>query len=306
MNDNIVIKIQKIEKEITEQGYTTHQLLSKEQIDELKKLCTNYFNPKIKDAKYNYDSNADADCNTKKLISDEIQRIVKPSIDRVFSNYEFIPSIFFIKHPSPDSAVPMHNDPTLLIDEAEKTHIKIWCPLHDVDDTNGAMSFIKGSHRFVPPVSAVTIPSHFAGVYDELPQYATDVPLKTGEAVIFDNRTLHQSTPNISENIRLTAIISIVAPNRQFISLFKDTQNSNSPIEVYFQEKDWFYHPEWHNQNKRPKTGIFKGYLDYSVFQINRQQLIELISKPSALKDFKYHIKPPDFNIIGKIKSLFR
>jgi hypothetical protein len=307
MNSTIEVKNELLEKEIVEFGYTTCTLLSEQQILELRTICKRHFTPSLINSKYNYDSNADTDVVTKRFISNEIQRIVKPSIDKMFENYEFIPSIFFIKHPSETdhSAVPMHNDPTLLIDETEKTHIKIWCPLQNVDESNGAMHFIKGSHRFVPPVNAVTLPSHYENVYNQLHKYTTCIPLKAGEAVMFDNRTLHESSPNRSDSIRLTAIISIIAPNRQFISLYKDAAVKNSPIEVYFQDKDWYYHPEWHNQHKRPQTGILKGYLDYAVFQVSSNQLKDLAANPRSLKSYVYSIKSIQQGFLHKFKSLF-
>jgi hypothetical protein len=304
MNDVIVIKDKRIEEELVKDGFTKANLLGKDEITQLRALYETWFASTDKAGKYNFDSNADCLPDTKQKISSEIHRIIKSRIDALFSNYEFLPAIFFIKKPSPgpESSVTMHQDPTLLIDETEKVHIKIWCPLHDVDEKNGALQMIKGSHLFVPPVSAVTVPSHFSKVDDLLYTAKQCVSLKAGEAVMFDNRTIHCSMPNHSDTTRVTAIVSIVVPNRQFISLFCDPLKKNAPIEVYYQDHDWFYHPLWQNSQERPKTGTRAGVLDYDPFFVNEKDFLALVKTPRALKKYKYRIIKGRKNFFSRLR----
>ncbi len=297
MDQFIEIKNKRIEAELIENGFTQAPLLLEEQIKELRKVYEVHFADVSKNDRYNLNSNADCHSAQKKLISDEILRIVKPSVDTFFSNYEFLPGIFFIKKYSKDtsSSIPIHQDPTLFINEQDKQHIRIWCPLHDVDETNGTMFAVRGSHKFTPPVSAVTVPSHFSNVKELVNSCLECVPLKAGEAIIFDNRTIHYTSPNKTNNIRVAVIISIVIPNKQFISLYKEPNNENSPIEVYFQNKDWFFHPLWKNDKTRPLTGVKKGILDYKVVLVTPQEFTFAYQTKQPIRHYDYKIRSNSF-----------
>lgn len=305
MNEPIKIFEPTIENALLKNGFATAKLLGEKELYDLRNLYDKYFSEIVKKDKYNVDSNSDCNSDLKRTISNEIHKVVKPCIDKIFDDYEFIPAIFFVKKPGANSPVPMHQDPTLLIDECEKTHIKIWCPLLDVDGTNGTLQMIKGSHLFVPPVSAVTVPSHFSKVDSLLYKAMECVPVKAGDALMFDNRTIHCSMPNLTDQTRITVIVSIVAKQRQFISLFSDTTVKNPPIEVYYQDKDWYYSPLWCNTHERPKTGRRVGILDYHPFFVKGEDFESLVKNPRALVKYKYRIVSDMKYLFSKLGRLF-
>ncbi len=293
MSGSIIIKNKEAENNLAHNGFTVVPLITETDINELFALYKNYFSEVSLNSSY-ADSNANSPAEVKRKISEGILKILKPRINNLFENHEFLVSIFMTKKPTTDSSsqISMHQDPTLLIDESENQHIKIWCPLMDVDETNGALQMIRGSHLFLPPVHAVTVPNPYTNIYDTLYEMKECIRMKAGEALLFDNRTLHCSMPNSSGKIRITAIASIVAPNKQFISLYKNPKQKNAPIEVYFQDNNWFTNPLWSNTTERPLIGVKAGTLDYEPFFLNREEFISLVKNPRPYKTYKYNIIP--------------
>ena len=73
------------------------------------------------------------------------------------------------------------------------------------------MGVIKGSHKFfnsVRPSPSPQVPSPLAKHMFSLFPYFELLPMKAGEALIFDNRTFHASPPNITQMPRLAVGLS--------------------------------------------------------------------------------------------------
>jgi hypothetical protein len=92
-----------------------------------------------------------------------------------------------------------------MVDYDLHTALHIWCPLIDVDETNGCLKAVAGSHRFFNHIVAV---SGNPAPYDPLrkmleEEYAVPVPMPAGSAFIFDQRLLHCSDENHTDALRI-------------------------------------------------------------------------------------------------------
>ena len=83
----------------------------------------------------------------------------------------------------------------------------------------GCVQIIPGSHRTVVPHVALgrddELPSNFAkgadpAAYDA--SAAVSVPMRAGEAILFNERTLHHSAPNTTSQRRIGLAVRVVPP----------------------------------------------------------------------------------------------
>jgi ectoine hydroxylase-related dioxygenase (phytanoyl-CoA dioxygenase family) len=95
----------------------------------------------------------------------------------------------------------VHQDWTF-VDEPEFTSATVWCPLVDVDESNGTLVLYRGSHLLGPSWrGSPRLPSRFDGQEDEIRSaHGTPVRCRAGQAVVYDHRVVHWSGPNRSED----------------------------------------------------------------------------------------------------------
>ena len=111
-----------------------------------------------------------------------------------------------ISKPSdPESATPWHQDQAFHRAGSRVENITIWLPLQDVDEKNGCLTYIPGSHtggmvphrnykgdKRIEGLEAVGV-----NLAD-----AVTVPLRRGSVSIHHSRTLHYAGPNLSNHPR--------------------------------------------------------------------------------------------------------
>lgn len=127
----------------------------------------------------------------------------------ILTGYRLLTGGLLVK-PAGAAPLSMHRDWTMLPD-VDQVALNIWCPLIDVDESNGALAVVPGSHRLVPNVEAAHVRPFFADYGDLLTDLSISLPLAAGEAVIFDYRTIHGSRANRSSQPR-PAISSACIP----------------------------------------------------------------------------------------------
>ena len=101
------------------------------------------------------------------------------------------------------TTLPWHQDSDYYGAQTEPLHIlSIWMPLVDVDETNGCMQFIPGSHKWgLLPTERQG--HHLVPTEDvEARGRVEMLPMTVGDAVAFRNLTFHRSSMNNSDAIR--------------------------------------------------------------------------------------------------------
>ena len=90
--------------------------------------------------------------------------------------------------------------------------ITIWLALDDVDELNGCLWFLPGSHKKKLRKHRTASKNSHVLTTDELDEIqkglAHPVPLKKGDAVFWTGRTLHYANGNYTENLRRTYIVN--------------------------------------------------------------------------------------------------
>ncbi len=191
-------------------GYIKFDVLQNNEIEELKNFL---FNSGIK-KETDYGFYVGMDHENKALVKEMMQKvesIAMPKIAPYLVDYKLITASYVIKDPNPKGVVPPHQDWTFVEDETQHCSVTCWISLVDTNMENGCMGVIKGSNNYfnsVRPSPSPQVPSPLAKHMFSLFPYFDLIPMKAGEALIFDNRTFHASPPNITNFPRLAVGLS--------------------------------------------------------------------------------------------------
>ncbi|MFM7063516.1 MAG: phytanoyl-CoA dioxygenase family protein [Actinomycetes bacterium] len=192
--------------ELGEFGYTVLPALSPEELREVQQLASTLGTaPDDPKRALNWTFHSH-DAAHKQRVDAALHRTVWPMVETHFADYTPFLSTFITKWPGPDGGFAPHQDPTL-VDERDWVGVTAWIPLLDVNETNGMLWFVPGSHR-MPGGFRVADVDQSPFVECEtavLTEHGVGVPLAAGEVLVFDNRVIHFSLPNISSTPRVVA-----------------------------------------------------------------------------------------------------
>lgn len=174
----------------------------------------------------------------------------KKIVDELMNNYRVIIGMFMIKGSGEQSAMYPHQDWTL-VDENKFASFNIWIPLVDVDYKNGAMSIMRGGHLLPFTIRGSNVPDALQDYSKFLPEKLTYMPMKAGQALIYDHRCIHVSPPNISGKIRPACAIGLVPDQAEAFHYFFDKENKM--LMRYKADKE-FYFNHVHNQTQAPSN----------------------------------------------------
>ncbi len=156
----------------------------------------------------------DRDVVFRQIVNGALITDVTNAVRRVTDGYRVIGAGFIDKEPG-FALLPMHQDTSIVQDESKIQCVTIWVALVDVDESNGGLSMIPCSHLHHRSPRALFTPFPGRACEDELRKnFSRQVPLKAGEAVVFDRSVFHDSAPNPTDS-RRPAVQIVLAPKHQ-------------------------------------------------------------------------------------------
>lgn len=192
-----------------------------------------------------------------------IKKQVIPNFKKVFNldNCIVEPGVFLIKPPSPNSALKIHQDASI-IDETKEYGLYCWLPLQDTTIENGTMHLVPKSHLLQNHRRSLNVPWAYEKHAKTIQKYLIPINLKKGQILIYDNSLIHYSPCNQSENIRVAISCVVLPKNYQLIHHFKDENTPKGKIEAYeVNEQFWIEENIFVRPNKTYKSlGFFKEY----------------------------------------------
>ncbi len=273
-----IFKDQQVQKQFDRDGFVVLPLLNSAEI----KTLSEYFYKLHPETPAGFYSSTFSDnIEFKKTITDFAEKIYAPKIDSIFHDIKKLGSSFLCKSPGADSKMPVHQDWTV-VDESKFYSVTIWVPLVDTDQSNGAIKVLRGSHRFTTTLRSPNMPGEYENVKDEIWNEMETLPLKAGEAFIFNHALLHASSPNTSSKERLAITYGLIPKESE---LFLYHKNGNGKVEKYKMPDDMF--PRYHNIGEKPTFGEKIEELDYEVKQVNLLKLHHLLTKSKRERNIK-------------------
>lgn len=176
-----------------------------------------------------------------RTVSEKLIDTVRTGVERYFQDYQIFTASFVVKATNPMGVVPPHQDWSF-VDEQQYWSATLWCPLVDVAMENGGLGVIRGSHLFYDHVRPSPSPQYeppFKDQLDAVFPYLNIIDLKAGQALVFNNRTIHGSPPNASGQTRISFGIGITHKNAALKHFYKLPQQEL--VEGYDVLPDFFY-----------------------------------------------------------------
>ncbi len=206
----VIFKNAETEDFFHQQGYVKLPLISQKGIENIIELFK-------KTAKYSgleskfYTSIWSDNKDYKKKVDQELKRILKPFLDEHFKDYQTAFANFMVKRSGTSSALQPHQDWTF-VKEPEHYSLTVWIPLRDVSKNNGALEVFPGSNKLKNYVRARFMNSPFSAHNEYIEkELMKSIPVKKGEALLVNSRTIHASPDNLSGEDRIVASI-VVCP----------------------------------------------------------------------------------------------
>ena len=201
----------------------------------------------------------------------EIRAVMAPKVDRWFEGLRFCFANTVVKPANaPMSLMPLHQDWTFVDEERFRT-VGIWCPLIDVDVHNGCVHVVPGSHllnrkprgslgRFPYPELLATIRE----------RCLKPVPLKAGQAKVFDQRLFHASPPNLSGTLRVAAA-GLLASRDARLRFYHQELAAPETLEVFEVDDAFFLR---HRIGERPQGVPRIAEVPYEHEPLNESRLL--------------------------------
>lgn len=247
-------------------GYTIIDLLSIEKVNELKNF---YFQNKAAHLAVKDKMHSTCDTNNLDLIlktDEQIQKLVLPEVEKHLSSFTPLFGSFLVKEAGKGSETGFHQDPTL-VDKAAYVSANIWISLQDTFTKNGNLTVVKGSHRLGNILVATPkFPTIFEKFRDSIGLYATELPVKAGQAIVLNNKLIHGATPNLTNEERIATIIAVKSEAAAWSFFFMEKESDHKNIEKFTLNKTAFANLV---KNKRPELGKFEGLVSHDFPQIS-------------------------------------
>jgi hypothetical protein len=260
------------------------QLLTQQEIEEIKQFYFKYTNGNVENSVYGMYVSLDEKDTTKKIDTMKmIQEYLKPKLNKYLHDIKSHLGSFLVKVPNKYSYTYPHQD-WLFIDNEQEDMFSatIWVSLEDIDVQTGSLGFIKGSHKFLNNIVGSPSPEIYTATMGHeslLLSYLTFPEVKAGDALIFNNKTVHAAFPNTTEKQRIAIGIGITPEPAVLHHYFLNPENNKKLYKLTVDEEFFYTYSNdtlrntYHNKKLPQYTKVVKE-LDYNPTLFTKDELI--------------------------------
>ena len=191
------------EAQLRQQGYVVFDFLNLPQVASLRQIWHTH-EPAMRGWPYAA-SLFSPDAHYRQTLSQAVAAAIQPRLDQCAPEAQLVYGGFTNKAPcEPASVVPFHQDPSF-VDEARWGAANIWIPLVDLDDDNGPLWVVPGSHRFNRGLRGFNQLFAYDAHEADLKSLARPLYARAGQAILFSHSLFHFSPPTRSDHARPAA-----------------------------------------------------------------------------------------------------
>jgi hypothetical protein len=251
-----------LQAEFDGNGFVLIDLIGPRQVEELRTFYAGLQNAPTPQHGFQV-SLDDANSEFVRRVTERLVKLAGPDVDRHFKDHQIFTASFVTKEKNARGVVPPHQDWTF-VDESQFWSATIWCPLLDVSADNGGLALLKRSHLLYDHVRPSPSPQFAPPFTDQLLTifpYMRIVKLRAGQAVVFNNQTLHASPPNTTSQTRIAFGLGITHRDAQLRHYYLLPGQSELLVEGYAVAPDFFFSynnarlSDLHQKGGRP-TGL--------------------------------------------------
>lgn len=278
-----IFQDKKWQEQFEQKGFVKIPLLDQAEIEVLRQYYTNQ----------DFDNRIEAgfhislDNQNEELVKEvgaKIKEVLAPKATELFDDCKIFTASFVIKEPGLQNIVPPHQDWTF-VDESKFCSATVWTALVDVTEQNGALGVIPGSHKLFNHKRSSPSPQSKSPLADHiftLFPFVEVIEMKAGESLIFDNRLIHASPPNLSDQARIAVGVGVTQSEAELKHYY---QNPNSgKLEEYTVDESFY---TWFNNKRlsdlfdagKSPVGLMKSdELERIVPDLSKEEMEALVS----------------------------
>lgn len=273
-----VLKNDELAKEINIKGYTTIQLLTEVEIEKLKQVFSTFF-PNKEQYIGGFNSMVKLSTQERIEIHQLISGIIQDRLGLFFRDYQCPISTLWGKQNDGVDNVDIHADPSFTFNPKLEDSFIAWCPLLDVDERHGTLKVAPKSHRLINHLRNNNYAWPLENRHILFGKYLKPLTLKAGEAVLFDDRLVHASSPNLSDKVRECVVFRIVHKSTNFISV--SPSKNKDVMEIYKQNADYFFDSSVVHYEKQPSVGVYMGNMAVFPQKISDEAIERMLNPRS-------------------------
>lgn len=279
-----------------EEGYVKIQnIIQAEDIKKLKDYFYLQFGQNVKNSLYGMFVSLDEKDRLKsKKAMELIQELITPKLENHLQNYKIHLGSYLVKTPNPYSFTYPHQD-WLFVDNSNKEDFSctIWISLEDIDKDSGTLGFIKGSHIFLDNIVGSPSPeikTATMGHEKLLLSYMKIENVNAGDALLFNNKTIHAAFPNISKKDRIAVGIGITPIDSEIYHYFLKPKTKNKILklkanEMFFRTYNNDSLRTLYRKNRIPNFAEIKEEIEYNPTIVSSIELEEMLIKNGNKKN---------------------
>lgn len=252
-----LLKDVEIRKQMYERGYAILDFVDDATVSTLKEKYLSRFKKPVTDTG-RFTTMENTSPETRLEIHNYVLETIAGSLNRYFADYSIPIASYFTKYARSKGDLEWHTDASLLLNAHLEPHYAIWCPLIEVDAQNGALCVVDGTHKFPHRIFLNGVGWAYQSMVEEFEKSGKVIPLKPGQAVLFDIRLVHNATPNISDQDRICFSLRMTHRKTRYYHFEVGYSNDNS-IKVYNENQDIYLREVWNTPLMVPKEVDFVG-----------------------------------------------
>ena len=224
----------------------------------------------------------------KSILSNTIDEIMEPKANDLFKPFKALGSCYLSKATGPLSEMPLHQDWTV-VDESKYDSLTVWIPLQTVNEHNGALQVIPGSHRFSDILRSPFFDNPLSTIENELKSDLQLISLKAGEAIIFSQALIHASPANKSSEARLAITYGLIPEQADLLFYYNNPETKLA--EKYLVPSNFF--KEYNtNIGAKPHLGELIQEFDYVSKKITLDEYMLQKQNHQINKNKQIKMKP--------------
>ena len=221
-----------LDKTLAREGYVVVPFLEQADIHTLRDF---FFENHAKDIPGFYATAHSTDIPFRKKMNDKIKAVFEKSITTYFHNCLALGGSYVVKSKSQEERLHPHQDWNI-VDESKHRSFNIWVPLVDLNENNGAIRVVPGSHLWVDNFRGPNIPDQLGTYNESIWQHMQTLNMKAGEALIYDHRLFHASYPNKTDELGVATVFGMIPQGAQMYYFF----GAGAAVNVYESSVDFF------------------------------------------------------------------
>lgn len=238
----MLLKDQKLLRELRQNGFVVLPFLEKEELDSLNTFY-NTIHQGQEPPLFIEDIHMTSWCSEpdyKQQVLNNLGSIFSGAVSRWFDKVRAVNNVFIVKRSGRETTFKVHQDWNV-VDETQYESVNVWVPLHDVDESSGALWVLPRSHKINRPVrgAGYLFPDYTAHL-KALEENAVSVKLKAGQAIVFYHSVIHGSPPNLSGKLRVAACFALVPESAPLCIYYQPS--AGMELQQYAPPDDFMFH----------------------------------------------------------------